>query len=280
MSVNHGDMAEKVRLLCEAVVLEDRVVGMAWLERLISDGVDLNTKGLGGHVPLEAALWSSHWQAVDRLLDAGAWLRIDSAYGSLACWMLAQAPESIIERFLAGGMEWGDLVEIGDEEDTMVENPIVDLLQESRFARLEWLWDRGLDRLKEVVQPDLGWTPLVSMSAKNDLVGAAWLIGKGVDVNRRGEASNGFTALDKAVMNGDVEMARLLVEAGANPNIPTWMWGTATGRAADEVKKSERGSAEYVRAREVWAVVEPAARRFAKPVYPDGRAVGEWPPRA
>lgn len=278
MSANDSDKTDKAQLLCEAVQLEDRAVGMALVERLISDGVDLNTEGVGGRVPLEAALWSSHWGAVDRLLDAGAWLRIDSAYGSLACWMLAEAPESIVERFLAGGMKWEDLVERGDEEDTMVENPIVDLLQEGHFARLEWLWDRGLDRLKEVVQPDLGWTPLIYMATKNDLVGAAWLIGKGVDVNRRGEASNGFTALDQAVMNGDVEMARLLVEAGANPNIPTWMWGTATGRAADEVKKSERGSAEYVRAREVWAVVEPAARRFPKPEYPDGSAPKIWPP--
>jgi ankyrin repeat protein len=272
-------MAAKAQLLCEAVELEDRVLGMALVEKLLAEEVDPNAVGSHGEGPLHVAIWAAHWEAVSRLLDAGAWLRIDREYELLACWALAQAPDRIIERLLAGGMiKWDDLVEAGGEEDLMYENPIVDLLQESRYERLEWLWHRGLDRLKEAVDPDLGWTPLIYMAAKNDLPGAAWLIARGADVNRRGEASNGYTALDHAVMDKNSEMVDLLIKTGANPNIPTWMWQTAAGRLADDIRKLEPGSPDHANAMAMWSVVEPAARRFPKPVYPDGSGPDVWPP--
>ena len=44
-----------------------------------------------------------------------------------------------------------------------------------------------------------------------------WLLSHGANANARAEALSGQTALHSAAWNGDLEMARLLIEAGADP---------------------------------------------------------------
>jgi ankyrin repeat protein len=44
----------------------------------------------------------------------------------------------------------------------------------------------------------------------------AWLLEQGADVNARSETGSRGTALHSAAWNGDLEMAKLLVEAGAD----------------------------------------------------------------
>ncbi|MFO0897751.1 MAG: ankyrin repeat domain-containing protein [Pirellulales bacterium] len=66
-------------------------------------------------------------------------------------------------------------------------------------------------------------TPLHYAAANGQLEVARWLIEQGADVNAeagRYENEHGSTALHAAVRRGDVSAARLLLEAGANVNAP------------------------------------------------------------
>jgi ankyrin repeat protein len=45
---------------------------------------------------------------------------------------------------------------------------------------------------------------------------ARWLLGQGADANARADDRSGQTALHSAAWNGDLEMIRLLVDAGAD----------------------------------------------------------------
>lgn len=280
MDASDSDMTDKAQLLCEAVQLEDRAVGMALVEQLIAEGVDPNARGFDGERPVECAVWAGHWEAVSRLMDAGArFEREPGTFGGAFIRLVMAGPEALVERAIRKGPGWEGQIEMQYGEETVEQNPIVRLLEENHYPRLEWLWGLGLDRLKNTLTSDLPYTPLIHAVLSGDLVGVRWLIGKGVDVNARGEFSNGRTALEDAIGEGNLEMVRALVAAGANPNTPTWMWLTAVDRVLDRIRKAKRGTPEHDMALAMWAVVEPAARRFPKPEYPDGRVVGEWPPR-
>jgi hypothetical protein len=269
----------KAQLLCDAVMSEDHAAGMASVEQLLAERADPAAAGVDGERPLDCAVWAGHWEAVSRLMDAGARLLPEpGSFGGAFMRLVVAGPEALVERALREGPGWDALVDEQYGGVTVDENPIVALLEGKQYARLEWLWGLGLDRLKDALTSDLFWTPLIHAVHEDDHVGARWLIDKGVDVNARGEFMNGYTALDEAVMDGKLEMVRLLTEAGANPNIPTWMWQTAAGRLADDIGKLERGTPEHANAMAMWAVVEPAARRFPRPVYPDGSGPEVWPP--
>jgi hypothetical protein len=279
VGVNEHDMAAKAQLLCEAVELEDRAFGMQVVEQLLDEGADPNAVGVYGWRPMEWAVGARNWEAVSRFMDAGARFIVEPSRDLFSfSGLAAEAPEPLIERALKDGARWDDLIEMQYGEETVGENPIVLLLEANHYPRLEWLWGLGLDRLKNTLTSDLPYTPLIHAVLAGDLVGVRWLIGKGVDVNARGEFSNGRTALEDAIGEGNLEMVRALIAAGANPNIPTGMWLTAVDRLLDRIRMAKRGTPEHENAMAMWAMVEPAARRFAKPVYPDGRAVGVWPP--
>ncbi len=278
MSMDDRGRADKAQLLCEAVALEDRGVGMALVEELLAEGVDPGVAGLEGERPLDCAVWASHWEAASRLMDAGARLVVEPDSFSAFSELAMTAPEPLVERVLRDGARWEDLIEVQYEEETVGTNPIVLLLEGNHYPRLEWLWARGLDRLKNTLTSDLPYTPLIHAVLEGDLVGVRWLIGKGVDVNARSEFAIGRTALEDAVDEGSLEMVRSLVAAGANPNIPTWVWLTAVDRLARKIGDAKRGTPEHAEAMAMWAVVEPAARRFPRPVYPNGSGPEVWPP--
>ena len=72
----------------------------------------------------------------------------------------------------------------------------------------------ALSTNEEVRVPPLGTAAFV-----RSLPLARLLLDSGADVNGRGEG--GFTALHSAAQNGDEELARLLLERGADPSLTT-----------------------------------------------------------
>ncbi|MDV2994314.1 MAG: hypothetical protein N4J56_003968 [Chroococcidiopsis sp. SAG 2025] len=69
------------------------------------------------------------------------------------------------------------------------------------------------------------------------------LIEMGADVNAHDESTISDTPLGAIAGNCDFEVAKLLIDAGANPTIPGWMQITALHRA--KTRKKPEGQRVY-----------------------------------
>jgi ankyrin repeat protein len=98
----------------------------------------------------------------------------------------------------------------------------------------------------------LGMTPLHWAAKGEHLNVVAFLIKHGADVNAHHEPSIGDTALGAVAGNCSFEMARVLVDAGADPSIRGWMQLNALDRAIER----KRGDGPRV-----YALLTEAARR-------------------
>ena len=113
--------------------------------------------------------------------------------------------------------------------------------------------------LKEGYQPnlfdELGKTPLhyAAMSGHLDVMNV--LLAAGADVNAHDESVIGDTVLGDVASNCSFEVAKTLIDAGADPTIPGWMLLTALDRSQDRKKP------EGVR---VHQLLERTARRFRR----------------
>lgn len=83
-----------------------------------------------------------------------------------------------------------------------------------------------------------GNTPLLYAASENNLDAVKFLLDLGADVNAHDEEKIAETPLGQVAQNCTYEMARTLIDAGADPTIPGWMQITALDRA-EERKKPE-----------------------------------------
>lgn len=83
---------------------------------------------------------------------------------------------------------------------------------------------------------ELGKTPLHCAAEREHLDVVNFLLKNGADVNAHHEPSGGNTPLGDVAGGCSLEMARLLVDAGADPTIPGWMQLTALDRAQMRVR--------------------------------------------
>ena len=99
--------------------------------------------------------------------------------------------------------------------------------------------DGDLSRVRQLVADgfgvnafdDLGRTPLHYAAERGHLAVVTFLLGNGADVNAHHEPTIGNTPLGDIAGECSLEMARLLVEAGADPTIRGWMQLNALDRA-------------------------------------------------
>ena len=122
--------------------------------------------------------------------------------------------------------------------------------------------DGDLEKVKELVSAgfdvnafddNLSFTPLHYAVKKGHIEVARFLLSVGANVNAHQEEKIGETPLGTVAANCSYEMAKLLVEAGADPTIPGWMQITALGRAKER-KKAE--------GRRVYELLKMASKRF------------------
>ena len=118
-----------------------------------------------------------------------------------------------------------------------------------------------LERVKQLLHDgqdanafdDLGKTPLHYAAERRHLDVMRLLLASGANVNAHDERVIGNTVLRDIASNCSFEVAKLLIDAGADPTIPGWMLLTALD------KSQERKKPEGVRVHEL---LENAARRF------------------
>ena len=104
---------------------------------------------------------------------------------------------------------------------------------------------------------DLGKTPLHYAAEHAHLSVLAELINSGADVNAHDERVIGNTPLGEVAGSCSYEVAKVLIDAGADPTIPGWMQLTALHKAG------ERKRPEGLRVRQL---LEQAAKRLGKSV--------------
>ena len=121
-----------------------------------------------------------------------------------------------------------------DDEDTWAE-------QFKREA-LHFAASKGdLPRVKELLAEgypinafdDLSWTPLHHAAGGEHLAVVRHLIAAGSDVNAHEESRIGNTVLRHVAPSCSPELAKILLDAGADPTIPGWMHLTALDKCAE-----------------------------------------------
>jgi ankyrin repeat protein len=262
-------------MLCEAAAMEDPAEAMNMVRGLLDSGVPATERVWDGIGPLTIAAEVGHWEVVRLLMARGADRDGPGRGRSDALYLLAtDAPEDLLGLLLQRSGGWLAMTEVQPTgERSIPEHPISTLAERGNFDRLDRLWKLGMGILLDVYESDLGWTPLIDAAGRGDLLGVKWLLTQGAHVNAHAEFRIGPTALERAVDEGHAEVVRWLLGAGANPNIPTWMWRTAAERAVRAASESGTDRALAIR-----DCVLAASSRYPPPVYPDGRSPGIWPP--
>lgn len=79
-------------------------------------------------------------------------------------------------------------------------------------------------------------TPLHCAAISGQIEAVQYLISVGADVNAHDEANIGETPLGEVAANCTFDMAKMLIDAGADPTIPGWMANTALDSSAARKK--------------------------------------------
>lgn len=202
--------------------------GMVALLLAAGARIDLEAHGAGG-TPLAVALFWGHREPADLLADAGVVprnLRIAAALGreplvrgcfSAGGGLTAEARAGRgFYRPHSGFPFWrpsDDMLEILDEA-------LVWAAKSGRHEVMAMLIERGA---RIDADPYRG-TPLIWAACNHRTSTVEWLLKHGATVNRRGtfggpSHGQGVTALHLAAQENDVEVARILVEHGADPTV-------------------------------------------------------------
>ena len=232
---------------------------------LLNRGVDADTPQGDGATALH---WAAHWndlRTVDRLIEAGANVNAANALGATPLWVAcASRNTEVVERLLAAGADanrgllvgetllmrctaTGDpaavrsLIEHGADVDaTEPENGQTALMwaaahRQPEVARVLLAHGAAVDArtvtrvqfrgtgLRSTTSPagatyfDAGgFTPLLFAARHGDIDSARLLLNAGADVDDTGADGNGALAL--AAMSGHPRLAEFLLARGANPN--------------------------------------------------------------
>ena len=215
---------------------------VATLQSLLEKNVDVNETRADGSTALTWAVYRDNTRMVDLLLGAGADVNVATDYGvtplALAC---ANANTAVVKSLLDAGADPNRTRSTG-------ETPLMRCASAGAVHAVKALLEAGADvnaRENEREQTALMWAvaeqrPAVvrelvangaDLQARSKLIPelepyavdtpGATVFGKNYPPTIRfPEVTGGFTALHFAAREGDVESARILLEAGADVNTP------------------------------------------------------------
>ena len=127
------------------------------------------------------------------------------------------------------------------EEDWYEREQLHFAANEGDLPRVKRLIDAGYD--VNAFDDSLRYTALHHAAKGEFLEVAQYLLAQGADVNAHDLDTIGETPLGAVAQSCSVDMARLLLDAGADPTIEGWMRLTAIDRARE--RKKEEGQEVY-----------------------------------
>jgi ankyrin repeat protein len=215
----------------------------ALVTRLLDAGANPNTALFSGETPLMVAARSGKAAAVELLLARGANPSARGTRGQTALmWAVAQGHVDVVKLLVAGKADihaksesWSQMMAVPPhglpEYNRMIphgaDTALMFAARNGELPSAKVLVDAGAN-----VNDEDAWgvsaTTLATFSGFGEL--ARYLLEKGADPNAD---KAGFTALHSAIMRRDEETAGLLLAKGANPNVTVKVW-TPTRRASDD----------------------------------------------
>lgn len=203
------------------------------LEALKASGVDIDAPMEQLQIrPLAFAADSARLETVKMLVKLGASVSAETGYGTTALDEAIEGEnEPVIEYLKSIGAKRGTLAAMLEEATEEAEREAqedqaeYDSMTEQGLPLVQACWDGDLARVKELVAggmgPNLvvmGTTPLIaSISPDRSTDLARFLLSKGADPDLA--AGDGQTALIAACMIPSATFVKLLLDAGANPNL-------------------------------------------------------------
>lgn len=162
---------------------------------------------------------------------------------------------------------------------------LTNAIREKNHAEVKRVAAEHPETLSEYDDGLIDWTALHWGVSESDLTTVKILLDAGADVNQHNEPIAGGAALALAVQNEEFDIARFLLDRGANPNITGWMWRTPIDKLLEGLQET-RFEKNHQRskykdqhaARGLLKRMTSAAKEFEPPVYPDGTVPEFWPP--
>lgn len=275
--------------LVEAIQLDDEKESVRWVEELLNAGEDPNVfDHVAQMFPLDAAWSEAVWeeQKTDRslrlLLERGADVQTMADKSLYLFDLIVRGPVELTSFMFQHGLDFNSFyytTELG-ERNCSCDNLLTELLEAGDYEKAKQLEPHGILEFIHIFD-DLGDAPLGYFAREGDRTAADWLLKHGADINLHSESLIGSTALDRAVHEHDLRMIEFLLNRGANPNIPTWMWITATDRVSEYGSSKSKGrhdSSKDADLIEIKRMVLDASKKFPPPTYPDGSKPKIWPP--
>jgi ankyrin repeat protein len=213
------------------------------VKRLLEAGANPNTPLLSGETPLMAASRAGKSAVVETLLAKGANPNASGPRGQTALmWAVAQKHADVVMRLLAKGADvhartetWAQMMAVPPhglpEYNRMIPHGSDTALMfaarvgDAESARL--LVEAGANASDHDAW-GVSATTLATFAGHGEV--ARYLLEKGADPNND---KPGFTALHCAIMRRDEQTVVALLAHGANPNVPIKVW-TPTRRSSDD----------------------------------------------
>ena len=210
---------------------------------LLKWGADPNIPLLSGETALMAAARSGKTTVVEQLLKNGANPNARATRGQTALmWAVAQRHASVVKALIAGGADihartdgWSQMMAVPPhglpEYNRLIphgrDTALMFAARAGDHASAKLLIDAGAN-----VDDQDAWgvsaTILAAFAGHVDVVRLLLENGANPDVD-----APGFTALHCAIMRRDQTMVAMLLDRGANPNAPVKAW-TPTRRSSDD----------------------------------------------
>lgn len=184
---------------------------VAMLDALLAAGAKPNLATRYKIVPLSLAAQNGNAAAIDRLLKAGANPDAVSEENDTALMTAARNGRvDAVRALLRGGAK------VNQAESFKGQTPLMFAAGEGNTQAAELLLEFGADLNN--TRSKAGFTPLLFAVRNNHIDTVKFLLSKGANVNDK--IGDGTSALSMAILNADFDLAAVLLDAGANPNVP------------------------------------------------------------